>query len=226
MSNRTNPNYPRLDLEERLRLTPGAREAFEKLCQLGCDPDILAFLFYWIVPREVTLPANEAEGRRNPVTIHTRPMDSWDSAMDDLSLDQLKGFANQAQHLWSIFLRLRKTPLVRALVLMGEVPCCGADLLGGLPHRGDPLRTLIDLPELAKKWAGPRQHPDFTRLLTSIYEHISQRTGQWHDRLVADTLNALFANPQQHHTENSLKQWRHDRGLIRPRFGPNDPPRI
>lgn len=220
MTQQTAPEQPSRVLDEKLRFWPRAKEAFERLYQLGCEPQILEFLCYWMMPLEpVTLPANES--RPHPVVIHNRPLDSWDTAADGLNLEDLRKIAEESEQLWNKILRLRRTPLVRTLILMDELPRSSDDLLGGLPGCGDPFRGLKELPALAKKWFGPRQRPDFTRLLTALYEHIWERTRGWHDAEVAALLDALLPDPPK-----DLKQWRYDRDLSRPRSGPNDPHRI
>ncbi len=196
MTREAAPELPRRVLDEKLCSVPGAKESFDKLCQRGCDPDILSFLCYWIMPHEPvtlpmpgTLPVRETETPQRPTVIHSRPLDSWETVADGLEVEDLGRIAEEAEQLWCKILRLRRTPLVTTLIQMGELPRSSDDLLGGLPGCGDPFRGLRELPDLAKKWFGPRQRPDYTRLLTALCEHVSERTGSWHDSEVESILD-------------------------------------
>ena len=65
MTGEISPEKPRQFLEAKLRSTPGAMEAFQKLSG-KCDPDILAGLCYLIMRREPTtlpLPNGERQDR-------------------------------------------------------------------------------------------------------------------------------------------------------------------
>ncbi len=226
MTQGTGPRQPRQILEQTLRAVPEALKSFNRLCELGCDPDVLAFLCYWLMPRDPVTLRTSKRSRLNAralhtVVIHNRPLDSWDTAADGLGLEDLRRIADEAEQLWKKILRLRRSPLVRELIQRGEIPRSTDDLLSGLPGCGEPFSGLRELPELAKKWSGPRQRPDFTRLLTSLYEHILERTRSWHDSEVGNILNSLLPKPPK-----DLKQWRYDHELTCPGSGPNEPPRI
>jgi hypothetical protein len=112
---------------------------------------------------------------------------------------------------------------VRSLAATGKIP--NGDLLAPLGPvasvppdiRDRQFATLLALPELAKsvlEKVGPKQKPDRTRLLTELCQHVRERCGHWHDRLIADILNDLQTeSPDTAHDEISLKQWRYEHGL-------------
>lgn len=175
--------------------------AFDKLCDLNCDPVLLGqHLVMFSQTEEIVL-------KRTGEAIPIRPLDSWDTALNGLSIDDLRQVTKRAKELQKDILRLKNTPLVRRLIRKGIIK--SGDLLHGniMDTRFD---GLLKLPELASQY-GPRQRPEYTERLTKIYEHIHERTRGWHDALLADILTDLM--PDASYTEQALKEWRSRHGL-------------
>jgi hypothetical protein len=210
------------------RLTKVGRDAFEELCQKGCDRRILSNLFLLLsAPSCVRLKTGQtielrAEARSilgpdyGAKTGHTIELSAGDSSerlLCPVAEDELPRIARRAEKLLCDIERLRRTRLIRRLVADGRLP--DDDLLGGSPLleiKRAYFHGLLHLAELAGGF-GARQRPDYTRRLKAIFKHIRECTGRWHDGRVADILDDLLPNPQKPYNAESLKVWRNEHGL-------------
>jgi hypothetical protein len=191
--------------------------AFEKLCE-ECDRRILGSLFIWLAaPQKIALnsraKAPQRDRRRKLKTIHFPPIESLEELLYPVSRQELITIVGRARALQRDVERLRRTRLVRSLVLEGTLP--DHDLLGGpfiREFRSEAFRGILELPRYVKQY-GQRSRPDYTRHLTAVYRHIFLCSGTWHDKEVADILNDLRPHRYQPQTPESLKRWRNAHGL-------------
>jgi hypothetical protein len=203
------------------------QNAFDKLCSAGCDRKTLAELLSSLISTE-TIPLNPSKPRRNKSvktkkntaarSVSLRTLDSWETALDPqdgeraITIDQLDQIASRARKLLDDIARLKSTPLVNQLLLTGQIH--QEDLLAGWLPQTVLFQGLIRLPELAKQF-GPRERPDYDRLLTKLYTYIRDCTKGWHDEKLAEVLNALIPyDSEQPISEASLKKWRKRHKLI------------
>lgn len=180
--------------------------SFEQLCNEGCDPILLTWCFIWLYDEPVRVEG--ADDKTGRLEMRPTPLDRLD-ARGDYTLEALDRIANISRELQRELPRLMKVPFIRELVARRILPL--DDLLSGpsgfLPNRqAARLNGLTSLGYLARQF-GPQKKPHYTKRLKEIYVHIHERTGTWHDRLVADILNDL--RPDEGVTEESLKTWRH-----------------
>jgi len=142
------------------------------------------------------------------------PLDSFDTALNGMTLRELRQVSQRARKLLQEVQRLRQTPLVRSLVkdqLLNEDDLLyspGFSFVSCLPQ----FNGLLKLPKLAKAF-GARQRPDYQRCLTAVYKHIRSNTGQWHDRLLAEILLDLLPKEKNEINPAMLKKWRRDHNL-------------
>ena len=151
------------------------------------------------------------------------PRDQWESLLPGTKtkhevVNTLKSVSRRTQAFLRDLHRLRRSPLVR--FLNQQRPINPRDLLalGSSPLTSAPdlrdceFRTLLELPQAFREvleGLGIRQSPDRAALLSSIYKHIHERCGQWHDTLVADVLNDVEPGLEEPPaTADSLKMWR------------------
>ena len=213
------------------------KDAFVELCQLGCDSRIvgeaLVYLhsessftitstpeerierYRQVRPSIVTDSLIEIEKQRgtDELEIYLRPMDSLEAALGKFKPRQLERLREKCKKLAEQLEAFHSTRLVRHGMIDGEFP---DNRPVELPYL---LRLYADqfLPLLIAKTKhiGPKYRPDYTRLLTKIYNHIHEETGGWQDRLVADVLNELFGYPADElKTPEALKAWRSEHGLV------------
>ena len=186
--------------------------AFEELCSEGCDPDVLSWCFFWLYDEPVRVkdsPPHDVLASR--FEMQPNRLDS-DDARGDFSLAELDKIAALAKGLQEQLLKIRQIPFVRELIARRALPPGDLLYLPSLYLRNPlnpQLNGLISLGDLARK-VGTQKRPNYTKRLKEIYDHIHERTGQWHDRLVADILNDL--KPDHAQSEDGLKTWRHRNG--------------
>lgn len=192
------------------RLDEVGTKAFRELCVLGCDADVLGGLFA-LLASPSTLHIGDSSKTRK---ITLRSLDDLETALGGLTRRQLQSVAQRASRLKNDIERLRRTSLVLSLVQQGLIG--RGDLLAGSTLPVDlGFDGLVNLPNWARQ-VGRLKRPDYTRLLTKIYTHIRQNSGQWHDRLVADVLSSLAPAALAKDSpinEFSLKEWRKRHGL-------------
>lgn len=191
------------------RLSGVGKKAFRDLVEVGCDPHVVDGLFTMLTTHSVTLTR---KGSR-PIEIRMSALDSWDELLFPVIKDELPQIARRARKLLQDIERLRKSHFIRHLNVTGFLP--QGDILAGSAVGFGPRRYfhgLLHLPEMAKPF-GPKLRPDHTRRLTKLYQHIHERSGQWHDARVADILNDLLQNPGNPVTADSMKAWRSRHGL-------------
>lgn len=189
---------------EQLLTQHGSRvglQSFEGLCGMGCDHNELGGLFVLVSsPSEITLESG--------ITISLRPLDSRETVAGGLDQRDLQRIADKAAELRDDCGRLRQTALVQQLI--HDRAILEGDLLRGslVPDIEDSrFAGLLMLPDVVRQY-GARARPEYTRLMTSIFDHINERTGDFHDALVADILNDLTPERDNPHSEESLRQWR------------------
>jgi hypothetical protein len=216
-----------------LSSAPGeAQKAFERLCAAGCEPEALAtrLLYVWWASGQ---PFNMAVNARAhaPMSEYLSGLDSWDKALNKLSLRQLDKVSKSATklkqlmtELQSDLTKIKATPLVRHLVRVGEIK--EGDLLNGsvlFLRTPDPkfdewmssLDGLISLPGLARKYGPLRKKPNLDQRLEELLTYVRSGTGSANDSSVVKLLAALFPDGGVPIDMDSLKQWRYARGLRR-----------
>lgn len=224
-------------LEE--RLTSDGKEAFQKLCDLGCDREELGALFTLLAAEPIRIRRKLRAPQSSEIDLgdkssevsaaRTKPRDEWyqvslhpldrlEAALrgsGEVNLRELQRTAQRAKKLRNEVIRLKRTPFVRWLQHTGYMR--PPDLLSGLPVPGSTetyFRGVLSLPRLAKQ-VGARKRPDFERQLKKIYQHIYEHTSGWHDDLAARILNDLFLCELGREGTNAdaLRKWRDRHGL-------------
>ena len=204
-------------------LSPTGKEAFNGLCGLGCDRDVLESLFTFLVAKPVRIQgtkgqATKGQRERPYYEISMHPLDQLETALrgsKKYDIRALQRTAQRAKKLMREIERQKRTPLVIWLQQKGHIK--PPDLLAGslVPGlRQSYFRGLLSLPKLAKQ-VGGRKKPDFERQLAMIYRHVHERTGGWHDQLIASVLDDLFPPDRDHEppSPGALLAWRHRREL-------------
>jgi hypothetical protein len=201
------------------------KEAFHELCRLGCDPSYLGFRLVCIATDSpqaiVSTPDQRVEDFRRMggrVTddlieteralgvmkreFHPRGMDSLEIALGGFAKRDVEALQNECRKLAE---RLYKLHSGRLMALSMDDP------------RPFELTRLLAwyaesfLPTLLEKidHIGPKQKPDYTRLLTETYNHIKDKTNHWHDEHVAEILNHLLGHPPDRaRSAESQRAWR------------------
>ena len=191
-----------------------AIERFNNLCERGCDRETLGRLLvdlanYWRTEE----PFELASGR----IVYAYPLDSK-AALDPqdgaraISLRGLRDIWAKAEILISQIERLRRTPLVHQLKLHGIIQ--PGDLLSGRSSNRV-FHGLRHLPQLAKTLS-PKARPEYSKILTKIYEHIRERTqGHFYDELLVEILHTLKpGDSSPTPSAEALKEWRRREGVI------------
>jgi len=185
--------------------------AFKKLCD-KCDKNFLVWHFATLATPSFEpdpLPKEFEHFPQKPrEKVQMFPLDSWKTATDDQTPDDLRSVANGAEHLMEQIERLRKTRLVRILAALGKIR--RGDLLHPDCNYKRRFEGILGLPESAK-YVGPQKKAEYNEVLAEIVLHVHDCTGKWHDSSLSEILQALGL-PQS--TPEALKQWRQGRGLV------------
>jgi len=195
------------------QLTKVGKDAFAKLCRLGCDGAKLEGLFGWLAEQSKI----DINGLKN---VRNQPLDSWEQAFGGLTRNEVQvQIPRMAKKLQSYVLRLRETPAIDYLNATGRTE--DSDLLYAYASprhsRSHPaFRALLSLPQIAYQM-GSRKRPDFTRYLARLCRYVKDHTRMWHDAEIAAMLSDLF--PTRSHLpqdQETLKKWRRKHGVIEP----------
>jgi hypothetical protein len=190
-------------------------DAFSELCDLGCDKETLgAFFAIYGSHDEIRIkPTNRTKGR----VISTRPLDSFETAFrpfNATSMRDLESLVERTKEFLKDIDLLKRSAVVQELIERELIR--DGDILAGPFLLTGPFYSLLNLPELIKKLDLGR-HPDQTRLRKFIHSHIFERTGRWHDDLVADVFNHLPLFENKPTTSKAVKMWRKRHGCNTPR---------
>ncbi len=185
--------------------------SFEQLCSEGCDPIVLTWCILSLYDEPVRVQG--PDDKTGHFEMRPTPLDSPD-ARGEYTLEALDRIVSISRELQTELPRLMQVPFIRELVARHILPV--DDLLSG-PSRflrnkqAARLNGLTKLGYFARQF-GPQKRPHYTARLKEIYTHIHERTGQWHDPLVAKILNDL--RPGDAVSAEGLKVWRHRNGVI------------
>ena len=142
-------------------------------------------------------------------------LDSYDSALGEFTLDDLRRIESEVRSLIETINKLKRTPLVRELNMRHMIP--SDDVLGRSDFPCDPhFQGLLNLRNSATGLLGnPRKSKkyDFDSKLKKVYQLIHAHTNRWYDEQVADILGDLFPEREEPFTQSRLKQWRYEHGL-------------
>ena len=211
------PHY----LGEKLR--EAGKSSFRELCANAygahspagsgtCPCQELAFYLDLLCTLQVKLKARGTK-------IDLRSLDSYDSALGEFTLQDIKKIEDQVAELIAQINLLKRAPLVRELNARDRIPPGDVLSRADLPCDSH-FETLLNLRKIAKSLLGdPRRprKPDFDFYLGLVYGAIHLTSEGWYDELVADILNDLFSQRREPFTQSGLKQWRYQRGMINPK---------
>jgi hypothetical protein len=222
-----------------------SREAFNELCDLGCDKDRLAKLLVLLSLATASFAVGKEPTQRR---IRFNAMDSYETAFDGLSLKMLHSKAREAKRVAEAYrsalegykqiretmLVLRRSPGVQFLIerraiTKGNTLWSGSPISRSLPSRlEDPFESalspdefeshlagLVFLPAVAKRYIGEKKRPDLNRRLRAVYAHVYKRTGLPHDDLLQNVLYPLEKKLGFLSNAFALKQWRKRHGVSR-----------
>lgn len=165
----------------------GAKNSFDYLCAKGCDARRLAEMFVWLRKLHKSTPVVvEDGGRRRKIAL--RMLDSWETALGDVDLRELKQIARRAKKLEQDVRGLASTYLVQHLIAEGKIK--REDLLASglnLEHR---FTGLVELPRLAREF-GPKQKPDYNGHLVEICTYVESCTQKPNYPKIVDVITAI-----------------------------------
>jgi hypothetical protein len=188
------------------KLKEDSRDAVDRLCEAGCEREVLLEHLAWIALCFGPLVIKQ---RRGP-DLQIGPKDSWPRRLREMDLEDLEAIKRRAEALISDVNRLRPASLVALLRNLGLFHENG--LLGSpVPIAESVLGDLLILPDLAREF-GPRKRRGYHRVLENAYRYIKTNTRRWHD---AEMVPILFDITPNEPTVDYLKKWRSDHRLTR-----------
>ena len=151
---------------------------------------------------ELSSEYDRQRGVRPRVKLNLRPLDSIAEALSGYEVRDLEPLQSRLTRLAYRLRRLHTTD--DGAVVAKTFPAFIA-----LPEHLEALVARL-IPAMRAVQVGPKERPDFTRRLWSIFDYVHDKTGQYHDRQVALILDeaGLQFGPADVVTAERLPKWR------------------